>query len=329
MSDANSEAALIQSLFAPLTLGVPGSYGLRDDVAFLQPTPLGLIVTQDQIIEGTHFLADDPLDKIAKRLVRRNLSDMIGKGAIPTAAFLSLAWPKSRDRSGLKAFARGLGEDLDQLCGNCPLMGGDTSETQGHLVASLTMIGTPSARNGLPVLRSGAQVGDVVAVTGVIGDSWLGLQARLGKLAPEQFEKCVAVSMAPSPPDLAIARSIGRFANASIDVSDGLIKDCAHIGDASGVSVTIDLERMPLSQEARSFCGVDRNLERLLKLASGGDDYQMLVTLAGEDVEAYCRAGEQLGVAITCVGTCHQGRGVSLNYYAKPVEMPYETGWQI
>jgi thiamine-monophosphate kinase len=333
MADPDTEADLIQSIFAPLSLGAPGSYGLHDDVAFLAPAHHGLIVTQDQIIEGTHFLPSDHIDMIAKRLVRRNLSDMIAKSGIPTAAFLSLAWPEARDRAGIKTFARGLGEDLDQLCGSCPLMGGDTSVTNGPLVASLTMLGRPTTGHGQPVLRSGARIGDVVAVTGVIGDAWLGLQVRLGKLSPDNLDACVAFAMAPQPPDLRLASLVGRYASASIDVSDGLILDASHIAKASGVSINLQLDLMPLSDEARNFTsfgtGHLSDVERATMLAAGGDDYQPLMTVSLSDFDAFQDAAEIIGVRVTQIGHCARGETVSLTYKGVPVAMPATLGWQI
>jgi thiamine-monophosphate kinase len=329
VSDRQSEADLIQNLFAPLALNAMGSYGLHDDVAFLPPSQTGLIVTQDQIIEHTHFMPEDPLDMIARRLVRRNLSDMIAKGGIPTAAFLSLAWPRSRDRSGMAEFARGLGEDLAQLCGNCPLMGGDTSETSGYLVASLTMMGTPTASNGQPVLRSGARVGDVVAVTGVIGDSWLGLSVRQGLLNRQLLNGCYQFSLAPCPPDLAVAELIGRYAHACIDVSDGLILDAWRIAAASGVAIALQLDQIPMSKEAADFDDIDGEEERAILLAIGGDDYQPLFTLVESDFDVVQSAMAQLGVRLTKVGICREGQGVDLNFDGKPVEMPATVGWQI
>jgi thiamine-monophosphate kinase len=329
MSDPQSEADLIQSLFAPLSLGHSGSYGLQDDVAFLAPSQSGLIVTQDQIIEHTHFLPKDPLNMIARRLVRRNLSDMIAKGGMPIAAFLSLAWPRSRDRAGMAEFARGLGEDLAQLCGNCPLMGGDTSETHGHLVASLTMMGTPTAASGQPVLRSGAQVGDVVAVTGVIGDSWLGLSVRQGLLNRWGLEACREFSLAPCPPDLAVSELIGKYAHASIDVSDGLILDAWRIAAASRLAISMELDHIPLSEEAADFDDFDGDEERAVLLAIGGDDYQPLFTLTQSDFDRVQDAMKKTGVRLTKVGVCKEGQGVDLTFDGRVVAMPATIGWQI
>lgn len=329
MPDQQSEADLIQSAFAPLTLGNAGAFGLHDDLALIKGEPQGLLVTQDQVIEGTHFLRSDPLYMIARRLVRRNLSDMIAKGGVPTAAFLSLAWPKSRPRSGIAEFARGLGEDLSQLCRQCPLLGGDTSETTGNLVASLTMMGRPSSPSGLPILRSGARVGDVIAVTGVIGDSWLGLQARLGARSAQGLKACIAFSMAPCPPSIGIAELIGQYAHASIDISDGLFIDASHISKQSSVAITLELDKIPMSPEAQAATGFSDELKRVLALGSGGDDYQPLMALSPHNLDALQRAANAINMTVTQVGHCMAGQGVTLRYHGKQIDMPAVMGWQI
>jgi thiamine-monophosphate kinase len=329
MTDASldPETQMIQSLFAPLTLDATGSYGLRDDVAFVPTKGIGLIVTQDQVIEGTHFFANDPLEMVAKRLVRRNLSDMIAKGGIPTAAFLSLAWPKSRDKADIARFARGLGEDLADLCGHCPLMGGDTSTVNGPLVASLTMMGIPTAASGQPVLRQGAQVGDIIAVTGVIGDAWLGLQVREGLLNGRHLKNALSFAMAPCPPPLDVAPLIGRYAHACLDVSDGLLIDALRLATASGVRIEMALDLMPISDEADNAGFPDED-ERNLLLATGGDDYQPLFALSEDDFEAFVAAAVALDVQVTAIGKCVAGEGLALTYLDEPMDLPITLGWE-
>lgn len=329
MTVPQSEDDFIQSIFAPLARGAAGSYGLQDDVAFVPAASKGLIITQDQIIEGTHFLADDPIEMIGRRLVRRNLSDLIAKGALPHAAFLSLAWPQSRERITMAEFARGVGDDLDQLCVGCPLMGGDTSTTSGPLVASMTMLGYPSAPNGQPILRKGAKVGDVLCVVGVIGDAWLGLQARLGLLSSSQYPLCSTFSLAPSPPHSDVAHVIGQYCHAALDVSDGLILDAMRMAIASGIALNLDLGLMPISEEAQAFVRARNEVDALQALASGGDDYQPLVALAAVDFADFERAGQSLGLRVTQIGHCAAGQGVHLSYKGKPIAMPTSTGWQI
>jgi thiamine-monophosphate kinase len=326
----STETTLIQSLFAPLALGRAGSYGLRDDVAYLAPSQQGLVVTQDQVIEGTHFLASDPVEMVARRLVRRNLSDLIAKGAVPSAAFLSLAWPKSRSFDQMAQFAAGLGDDLAMLCGQCPLLGGDTSTIDGPLVASLTMMGRAAAHNGQPVLRSGAKTGDIIAITGTIGDAWLGLQVRLGLLDSEGLAQCVKTAMAPKPPPLALAPIIAKFANASLDVSDGLIADAGHMAECSGRALSLDLAAVPLSVEVKEWVAKQRDpLKAMIKLAIGGDDYQCLVAIAPDQFTGYVAAADGAGVTVTKIGTCESGASLGLSYKGQEIPLPEILGWSI
>jgi thiamine-monophosphate kinase len=326
MSDFDPETDMIQALFAPLARGAEGAFGLSDDVAFIAGTNQGLIVTQDQVIEGTHFYPNDPLEMIAKRLVRRNLSDMIAKGGTPTTAFLSLAWPKARPRTEIARFARGLGEDLRDLCGDIPLLGGDTSTIDGPLVASLTLLGKPTAPTGQPVLRSGARVGDVIAVTGVIGDAWMGRMVREGMFNGRYLAKCLAFSMAPYPPPCEIAPLIGQYAHASIDVSDGLFLDAFRLAAASGLKIDLELECLPVSNEVEGYEFPEEDYRNSL-LATGGDDYQPLMAMTEGNFEAFQLAAAELDVKVTKIGVCTQGAGLGVTFDGEPMDLPLSLGW--
>ena len=329
MEQAPPEFDLIAQLWAPLTRGVPGAYGLKDDVAYLPSSPLGHVVTCDQVIEGTHFLSSDPLDWVAKRLVRRNLSDLIAKGCEPVGAFLTLAWPKGRPYVQVADFADGLGQDLANLCGDCPLLGGDTSSTNGPLVASLILMGRGLSVSGAPILRSGARSGDLVFLTGIIGDSHLGLQVRLGQMDGQGLEGAVAFAMAPAPPPLEVAEVIATFAQASIDISDGLLADAGHVAEASHLAMHLRLEQVPLSAEATGFMACSPNpVESLLGLVTGGDDYQALMCVAPDRAAAFVSALAAIGVRVTQIGVCQEGQGIVLTHCGSSVALPARTGWQ-
>jgi thiamine-monophosphate kinase len=329
VEQAPPEFDLIAQLWAPLTRGAPGAYGLKDDVAYLPSSPLGHVVTCDQVIEGTHFLSSDPLNSVAKRLVRRNLSDLLAKGCKPIGAFLTLAWPKSRPYAQVADFAEGLGQDLSDLCGACPLLGGDTSSTTGPLVASLTLIGSSLLVSGAPILRSGARSGDLVFLTGIIGDSYLGLQVRLGQMYGQGLAGAVAFAMAPAPPPLAVAHVIATFAQASIDISDGLLADAGHVAEASHLAMHLHLEQVPLSAEATAFMTRSHNpVESLLALVTGGDDYQALMCVAPQKAAAFVSALAAIGVRVTQIGVCQEGQGIVLTHCGGSVALPARTGWQ-
>src|ERR1700731_4465620 len=170
----SGEDSLIARYFQPLATG-PGAFGLADDAAILQARAEDIVVTTDAIVEGVHFLPEDPPDSVARKALRVNLSDLAAKGATPAGFVLTLAL-RSADEAWLTPFARGLGEDATLF--GCPLLGGDTVSTPGPLMISITAFGRVSP--GKMVHRSGAKPGDRIVVTGTIGDAALGLDVLKG-----------------------------------------------------------------------------------------------------------------------------------------------------
>src|SRR5438128_2020351 len=166
---ASGEDSLIARYFRPLATD-PGAFGLDDDAAALKSDGNDIVVTTDAVVEGVHFLPDDPPDTVARKALRVNLSDLAAKGATPAGFVLTLAL-RNADETWLKPFAAALGEDAAQF--NCPLLGGDTVSTPGPLMVSVTAFGRVPP--GKMIHRSGAEVGERVMVTGTIGDAALGL----------------------------------------------------------------------------------------------------------------------------------------------------------
>ncbi len=301
------EFDLIRTWFAPLAVS-DGADGLRDDVAEIE-TPGRTILTVDTIVEGVHFLPGDPIESVAAKLVRVNVSDIIAKGGLPGAAMLSLVWPRSRPVAQLQDFAKGLRKSLDKW--GAHLAGGDTTSTDGPLVLSLTLTGQCGQRG--PVRRSGASAGDDVWVTGCIGDGWLGLQAATGALGPltqEAYSLLVSRYRIPEPPKLAFANVIAEFATASVDVSDGLAADAGHVADASDVAIRIDAASVPLSATTAGYLANGR--ARLADLLTGGDDYQTLFCARPEAAEGIVGSCSAIGVQAARIGKVEAGRNVTL-----------------
>lgn len=293
------EFDLIRRYFAPLA-NSPGADGLRDDVAEIAP---GLIATKDAIVEGIHFLPDDPIGTVAQKLVRVNISDIVAKGGKPDAALLALVWPKGRDAAQLGDFSRGLGKDLERW--GAHLVGGDTTSTDGPLTLTLTLLGRVGARGA--VRRSGAKIGDDVWVTGTIGDGWLGLKAAqgaFGNLMAEAMNVLVSRYRVPEPPRLAFADVVASHAHASIDVSDGLVADAGHVAEASDVAIVIEAAKVPLSAVGQSY--VDNGKADLRSLLTGGDDYQTLFTAPASARMAI----EGSGQPVARIGRVEAGKGV-------------------
>jgi thiamine-monophosphate kinase len=320
------EFDLIRRCFAPLATA-PGADGLRDDVAEIAHDGGDrLIVTADTIVECIHFLPDDPIETVAAKLVRVNVSDIIAKGGRPDGALLMLTWPKKRRLADAEAFAARLGSELEHW--GAHLLGGDTTSTEGPLTLSLTLLGRCGWRG--PVRRSGATIGDDLWVTGTIGDGWLGLQAAQGKL--KKLDAADRASLIdtyriPQPPPLTFAQIIGDHANASIDVSDGLVADAAHVAEASGVELIIDWMDAPLSDAARRWLA-DTPQADVRTLLAGGDDYQTLFTAAPEARSAIRDGCAAIGVRMTRIGRVEEGEGVSLIDASGAVLEVEQAGWR-
>jgi thiamine-monophosphate kinase len=297
--EQGDEFAIIAQWFAPLARQ-DGARGLLDDVAVLDWSG-PVVLTSDTIVEGVHFLPDDPIDRIARKALRVNLSDVAAKGATPIGYLLNLAWPRARPASQIEHFAAGLAADQDAF--NVTLLGGDTTSTPGPLTISITMLGRPHLAN--PPSRAGARSGDRLWVSGVIGDGWLGLKARLGALDGVSEPHLTSLTdhyQLPSP-RLDQAEAVARLATASMDVSDGLIADCAKLAAASGVACEIAAHDVPLSAAGRAWAGAD--FQRLERLLTGGDDYQILIAARPDADLALSAAGW------TAIGDFWEGRGMA------------------
>jgi thiamine-monophosphate kinase len=298
---SSGEDDLIARYFTPLASD-PGAFGLVDDAAILKGSSDDLVVTTDAIVEGVHFLPDDPPDTIARKALRVNLSDLAAKGAAPAGFVLTLALREASD-SWLTPFAQGLGEDARHFA--CPLLGGDTVSTPGPLTISVTAFGRVPA--GRMVRRSGAVAGDVVVVTGTIGDATLGL-ALLKHGSPSgspAAQKALITRYRVPQPRVGIAAAVRDHASAAMDVSDGLAGDLAKLCKASAVSAEIKLEQVPLSPGARA--GLAAKLTTIEALISGGDDYEVLCTVPEGSLSAFVSAAKAQGVEATAIGVIREG----------------------
>ncbi len=314
----------IRELLAPLAHPEWGR-GLLDDVAVVPSRPgYDLILTKDALVEGVHFLPDDPLDTVAQKLLRVNLSDLAAKGAEPFGYLLTCGWSARCGWSERETFVLGLARD--QATYGVMVLGGDTVSTPGPAIFSATMMGW--APGDAVVGRDGARPGDRVFVTGHVGDGRLGLMAAQGrlKLETKRLETLVEHYRRPVP-QLAFAPVIRELASASVDVSDGLIADIGHIANASGVQIELDLERTPLSLAGHAWLeGRPDVQDGLLQLATGGDDYEIAFTIRAEDEARMRRLAEQMHVRVTGLGQVSAGAGVQVRHLG--ISVPVATpGW--
>jgi len=282
------EFSEIARLFRPLTGGAAGAFDLLDDAAVVPQRPgFDLVVTKDAIVEGVHFPAAERPDLIARKLVRVNLSDLAAKAAEPFGCFLAVAWPNGFGAKERQAFAAGLGEDLARF--GVALLGGDTVRTPGPFTASLTALGW--VPQGRMVRRAGARVGDLLAVSGTVGDAVLGLAAVRGEI--EDPDGWLASRYRLPNPRLDLREALRAGARAAADISDGLVVDATHVAEASGVGLRLDLEALPLSPAAHRWLeGQPAREAALVGLATGGDDYEVVAAFAGAPPAGFTVCGE-------------------------------------
>ena len=271
----------------------PGSLGLTDDAAVFAPPPgRELVITADAMVEGVHFLPGTAPGLIARKLLRVNLSDLASMGAEPLGYLVTISVPRSFDDAWFAGFAAGL--QLDQEAFGISLLGGDTTETPGPLTLSLTAMGHVAP--GAAILRSGAQAGDAVWVTGTIGDGVLGLHAARGELAdPDGYLK--GRYDLPTP---RLRLPLLGWAQAAMDVSDGLFQDLGHICRASGVGAVVEAACIPLSPQAESTGPAWRETAWV-----GGDDYELLLAVPPD-------RSLPAGITATRIGRFVAGEGVTV-----------------
>jgi thiamine-monophosphate kinase len=295
----------IARFFAPLA--GPGGLGLLDDAALIDVPPgRQLVVTADALVAGVHFLANDPPDLVARKLLRVNLSDLAAMGASPLYYLMTTALPDSCGEDWLAGFAAGLAADQREF--GISLIGGDSVATPGPATLSLTAIGSVAA--GTAVRRNGALPGDTIYVTGTIGDAALGLAVLTGDLdIASGAERDLLVDRYRLPrPRLAIGTALPGVAHAMQDVSDGLVADLGHVCAVSGVAGVIEAATLPLSPAARH--ALDRDPGLLPRILTGGDDYELLFTSSGDNAATIAALAQPSGPPITPIGRIVTGGGV-------------------
>lgn len=301
--DRPGEFELIAAYFAPLA--GEGSFGLLDDAALVRVTPgKALAMTQDATAAGVHFLREDDPASIARKALRVNLSDLAAKGAVPSAFSLALGLHDDWDEAWVAGFAKGLAADCEEF--GLSLSGGDTFRAKDGPVISITAWGEMVPADYAS--RLGASPGDRLYVTGTIGDAALGLKVRLGEPdycalggAGDLLERYLV----PAPP-VAFAPLVAQFASAAMDISDGFVGDLQKLAKASGVDFEIALDAVPFSRSTREALALPGALEAAL---TGGDDYQILLTVPEAGVAAFEASAGQGRVRVSFLGVATKGSG--------------------
>ncbi len=301
------EFELIARYFAPLAADNPAALGLADDAAVIEATPgFETIATVDMLILGVHFLADDPPDLVARKLLRVNLSDLAAMGATPRYYLLAMGVPRDIDASWMESFAAGLAEDQEVY--GVRLAGGDTTATPGPMTLSLTALGEVPA--GEVIRRSTARVGDDVYVSGTVGDAALAVALMRGDFGPreaDEFAHFFDRYRLPRP-RVALGPALRGLATAAIDISDGLVADLGHVCETSGVAAEISAPRVPLSSAGDRALAAKPDLVRTV--LTGGDDYELLFTADPAAAGRVAVAAASCDVQVTRIGRIVAGSGV-------------------
>jgi thiamine-monophosphate kinase len=276
--------------------------GVGDDGAVLQPPPGQMLVAAvDALVAGVHFPEDTEPSAVGHKALAVNLSDLAAMGAEPAWATLTLTVSHA-DEGWLGDFAAGFAELAVEA--GIQLVGGDT--THGPLTVAVNVLGFVPP--GQALLRSGARPGDLVYVTGQLGDAGLALLALQHELRLPKGEREAVLHRLDRPqPRLSVGRALRGIASAAIDISDGLAADLGHILEASAVGAAVQAERLPVSEPVRRW--LPQAGGWVLPLTAG-DDYELCVTVPPERQGAAERAAAEAGCELTWIGMIEAQRGL-------------------
>ncbi|MCO8045154.1 thiamine-phosphate kinase [Acinetobacter bohemicus] len=285
-----AEFSIIDSYFNRQNLNSV-DLGVGDDSAVLTPPPQQqLVICTDTSVAGRHFPLETDPHAIGWKSVAVNLSDIAAMGATPHSILLALSLPQI-DHAWLKAFSQGLYDCCDQF--GVSLIGGDTTQSP-HLTISITALGWVDSGQAIP--RSGAQPGDLICVSGTVGDAAFALN-HPGHPLQQRLDY-------PSP-RCQLGAALKGLAHSMIDVSDGLAQDLGHILQASQVGATLALDKLPLSPALHAL----RDEQKWQYALAGGDDYELCFTISPQNYEKLLQ--KQIDVSISIIGTVHSSLGLT------------------
>jgi thiamine-monophosphate kinase len=277
--------------------------GIGDDAALLDMPPgTELVAAVDTIVAGRHFPEGADARSIGHRALAVNLSDLAAMGATPAWATLALTMP-SVDGAWLERFAAGL---LDLADANgVALVGGDT--TRGPLTISVQLLG--HVPRGAALRRSGARAGDLLAVTGTLGDAGAGLEF-VGAVLPETRPAALELirRFEYPAPRVRFGLAARGIASAAMDLSDGLVGDLPKLAQASGLAAHVSVERLPMSEAMRAVVPAAQALAWAL---AAGDDYELLLAVPAPRYAELAAAAGQLNLRLTTIGELRAGSGVT------------------
>ncbi|MFB2539412.1 MULTISPECIES: thiamine-phosphate kinase [unclassified Acinetobacter] len=307
-----SEFSLIKQYFQNATnTHTYTDVGIGDDCAISSlPESQQLVSCVDLLVADRHFPLDTDPYAIGWKSVAVNLSDLAAMGATPYAILLGVSLPTA-DNDWLKAFSQGLADICQQFC--VQLIGGDTTKSE-TLTISVTALGT--IPHGQGILRSGAKVGDVICVSGEIGNASFALQQILKREKNRTLQSALDL---PTP-QVELGQKLHGFAHSMIDISDGLGQDLGHILTASDVGAKLFLEKIPTHPILQSL----PNPEKWQHQMNGGDDYHLCFTLSPEN---YVKLNTEYPNTIFAIGEIVTEQGLQLFSDGEKVDFSV-NGWQ-
>lgn len=300
-----AEFSIIERYFKTLTTSQI-DVGIGDDCAILSPPAHQQLVScVDTLVAGRHFPLDTNPHAIGWKSVAVNLSDLAAMGATPHSILLALSLPKI-DEAWLSEFSRGM-RDCCQKFG-VQLIGGDTTQSP-TLTISITALGWIAAGKG--ILRSGAQVGDLIAVSGEIGSAAYALHHPNSILQD---------SLDYPEPQIALGQQLVGYASSMLDISDGLAQDLSHILEASAVGASLELEKIPVATTLQNL----ELAQRMQYVLAGGDDYQLCFTISADKLKQFQQYNS---TKIHIIGQIKQQNGCNYSY-DKQIFHPQSLGYQ-
>jgi thiamine-monophosphate kinase len=320
MDEIMNEFSFIEKYLKPLTMGRGEALGLQDDAAIFKiPSGYELVVSSDTLGAGTHFLKDEKPAFVAHKALRVNLSDLAAMGAKPYAYQLCLTLPHAPQEKMIKDFCAALLKDQKEFGIFCS--GGDTTAVKNSFIISITAMGL--VPKGKAVKRSGAKAGDVIVLTGVVGNALAGLRMLQNKLPKEK--SCIEAYRKPTP-RVAVVEIIRRYAHAAVDISDGLVADVGHIARAANCAANIDADKIKFSKPVQSF--IDKGKMTFIDAITGGDDYELALAVSPKNLKALMAQLKGKNLKPQIIGSFGKGKpGVQvIGHDKKPMDIS-KSGW--
>ncbi|MBH87978.1 MAG: thiamine-phosphate kinase [Pelagibacterales bacterium] len=271
-----NEFEFIKNKLRPLTFSKKEARGLSDDCAFFEKIK-DLVVSVDSSIEGVHVPEGTDIDIQARRAVLRSISDLATFGSTPICVFTAMSLPSTFKQQDFDQIAEGYRKALVEY--DIFLAGGDITSHEGLPIFSVTAFGANANKE---LGRNKTKPGDLIVVSGSIGDSFLGLEILKNNLKVSSLEEENLIKKFLIPePKIELGKDIKSFANSIIDISDGLLSELNHLCENSGVGSEVYIRDIPISSTAKNY--IASNLYNYKDLLSGGDDYELLYTIDPKD----------------------------------------------